>query len=209
MIKMESIKTITNFSELKEFLKDEKNLEKDKVYFDFFFKNKTFKFEGQKIIYPELSDLKKQISDDQNTYNSLKENIAYWKKEKEKLTATKLSKYINKKYWKHQIKKLTDKQYKQDLLDTKLTDDVILDPEYDKLFQTFYSNPDYRKKLKETVNTSIVYRNTQIGKYSQNKRDLKKNIAEQRILQLQNELKDLEFRMTVNNKIMKFIQKYS
>lgn len=209
MIKMESIKTITNFSELKEFLKDEKNLEKDKVYFDFFLKNKTFKFEGQKIIYPELSDLKKQISDDQNTYNSLKENIAYWKKEKEKLTATKLSKYINKKYWKHQIKKLTDKQYKQDLLDTKLTDDVILDPEYDKLFQTFYSNPDYRKKLKETVNTSIVYRNTQIGKYSQNKRDLKKNIAEQRILQLQNELKDLEFRMNVNNKIMKFIQKYS
>lgn len=206
---MESIKTITNFSELKEFLKDEKNLEKDKVYFDFFLKNKTFKFEGQKIIYPELSDLKKQISDDQNTYNSLKENIAYWKKEKEKLTATKLSKYINKKYWKHQIKKLTDKQYKQDLLDTKLTDDVILDPEYDKLFQTFYSNPDYRKKLKETVNTSIVYRNTQIGKYSQNKRDLKKNIAEQRILQLQNELKDLEFRMNVNNKIMKFIQKYS
>jgi hypothetical protein len=117
--------------------------------------------------------------------------------------------FLKKNYWRHKIKEITNKEYKQDVLDSRLTDKVLLDPEYSNLFETFLVNPDYRKKLKETINTSIVYKNNSIGGYSEKKKEFKIKTSEMKIDQLRKQLKESQFKKEMYDKIIEILKKYS
>ncbi|MDD3178334.1 MAG: hypothetical protein PHR26_02335 [Candidatus ainarchaeum sp.] len=202
--------TINKTKDLEEFLKKKINSE-NKKYIDLFFKKKTMQIKNNKIIYPEIKELKEETEYINKKIKELKKNIHYWQKEKN--NAHKYHKIIplymllNKKFWKHKIKSLVDKEYKKDLQESKLEDIVLMDPQYKNLFNTFLIDPDYRQKLKETINNSIVYKNSQIGDYSKKKQEFKEKNAEHKIAQLKIKLEEQIIKKKINSKIIEIIKK--
>jgi len=187
--------------------------EDDKKYLTYYFKTKVLQVENKKIVYPKLTEIKKKQNELNDNLSELKKEELYWKKTKNNAENYYKNIAVNmvfkKKYWQHKIKKLIDKDYKKDVIDSKLTDQILMDPEYQHLFNTFLIDPDYRHKLKETVNNSIVYKDTNIGEYSKKKQDFKKDTAKSKIEQIAKKVKEIEFNIKVYNKISEIIKKYS
>ncbi len=183
-------KTINNYEGfLKEF-----GLEKngDMPYMELFFKKKFMVTENKKIIYPKVSDIEEKIEVLEKQIANLKEQIRFW--EKEKTTAEKYykkvnaTKYFKKKFWKHKLKQIVNPEYKEDVLNAKLTDEVLMDPAYETLLDTFLVDYDYRKKLSDTVNKSIIYKENRIGDYNKKRQILKTENAKKKIEQLNKQL---------------------
>lgn len=196
-------------------LKNKFNLEINKneqKYLDYFFSKKSIQFKNNKIIYPKLENINQEINELTEKISKLKENEKYWNKKKKDsenyLSKIHLKMIFNKNYWKHKIKIITNPEYKQDVIDTNLKDDVLMDPEYKHMFNSFLVDPDYRKKLKETINNSIIYKNTKIGDYSAKKQKFKQEAAKKRIEQHRAQINKLEFKLKTNKQILKIIKKY-
>ncbi len=205
-------KTISNTQELIKIL-DLKLTEKEEKQIDFFFKKKVMHVINNKITYPKMDDIRKKENESIKQINDVKKQFNYWKKTKLKVERDRLmfpvNIYFKKDFWRHKIKKMTNKEYKQDIIDTKLTDKILLDPEYKNLFETFLVNPDYRKKLKETINNSIVYKHSQIGEYSERKKVFKIKTSNMKMEQLTKQLNELEIKKEIYSKIIEIIKKNS
>ena len=202
--------TINKTKDLEEFSKTTFS-DNNKLYIDNFFKKKTMQIKDGKIIYPKIKELKEENNTFTKRIKELKKNISYW--EKERINAHKYHKLIpvhmilKKQFWKHKIKSVVDKNYKKDVIDTKLDDKILMDPQYKNLLNTFLVDPEYRQKLKDTVNNSIVYKNSQIGDYSKKKQEFKEKSAEHKITQLKQKLRDYEIKHKINQKIIEIIKK--
>ena len=190
-----------------------KILEEDKEYLSVFLKKKSFHIVNKKITYPKIEDIKYIIQKLEAKIKELKSTSYFW--EKEKNTAEKyhnvlpINMIFKKNYWRHNIKKILNKKYKQDIIDAKLTDKVLLDPEYKNLFETFLVDPDYRRKLKDTINTSIIYKNTTIGDYSIKKQEFKKTSAEFKVKQVEDQIKEVRYKLKVYKIVYDYLKKYS
>ena len=187
--------------------------ESNKIHLNNFLKKKTIRINNNKIIFPKYEDVKYNLEKQIIDAKELKHNLSFWKNEKavaeryHKLLP--LTMILKKNYWRHSIKKITDKQYKKDIEETKLTTKILLDPEYRNLFETFIIDPDYRKKLKETVNTSIIYKNNKIGDYSIKKQEFKQSNAKIKIKTITEQINDLDNKIQENKVILECLKKYS
>lgn len=188
-------KRITNTNDLIEFLNINLN-EEEKELVNKFFKKKILHIRKNKIIYPKIQDIKKKKIEIEKKIKDLEKSIKFWDKNINKIERHNvlfpITMYLKKNFWRHKIKELTNKEYKKDVIETKLTDKILLDPEQNKLFETFLVNPDYRKKLKETVNTSIVYRHNNIGQHSDKKRKFRHKTYQLKIDNLNKQLIELK-----------------
>ncbi len=186
--------------------------ETDKEYLNAFLKKKSFHIVNRKIIYPKIEDVKYIVEKLSSEVRELKSTSDFWKKEKN--TAEKyhrllpINMVLKKNYWRHNVKKLINKKYKQDIIDAKLNDRILLDPEYKNLFETFLVDPDYRKKLKDTVNNSIIYKNNKIGDYSIRKQEFKKTSAELKVKQVEEQIKDATHRLKIYEKVYEYLKRY-
>lgn len=205
-------KTITNTTELSKALENPFS-KKEEELIDLFFKKKVMHVVDKKIIYPKLEDIKKKIKEYDAEIETINSEHNFWRKNKNKVVREKnfhpIAIYFKKNFWRHKIKEITNKEYKQDVKDAKLNDRILLDPEYHNLFETFLVNPDYRKKLKETINNSIVYKYNQIGDYSAKKKDFKIKASTMKIEQIKTKILEIEHKKEVFVKIYEIIKKYS
>jgi len=205
-------KTITDGKDLIIAL-DLKISDKEEEQINTFLKNKVMHVRDKKITYPKYEDVKKKEIELERQINQIEKELNYWKNSKSKVQRNQrmmpINMYFKKNFWRHKIKELTNKEYKQDVIDSKLTDKVLLDPEYKTLFETFLVNPDYREKLKETINNSIVYKHSQIGEYSERKKVFKIKTADLKIEQLKKNLIELNIKKDVFSKIIEIIKKHN
>jgi len=184
----------------------------DKEYLNAFLKKKSIHIVDKKIIYPKIDDVKYIIEKLSAELKELKSNNDFWKKEKN--TAERYHKLLpinmvfKRNYWRHNVKKLINKKYKQDIVDAKLNDKILLDPEYKNLFETFLVDPDYRRKLKDTINNSIIYKNNNIGNYSIRKQEFKKTSAELKIKQVEEQIKDTSYKLVIYEKVLEYLKRY-
>jgi hypothetical protein len=203
-------KTITNTKELIDAFNLKVN-EEDVKKIDLFFKKKVMHIENNKIVYPKLEVILRKEKELSENIKDIEKEIAFWKKNRNKMKINKklspITMYFKKNFWRHKIKELTNKEYKQDVIDTKLTDKILLDPEYKKLFETFIINPDYRQKLKETINNSIVYKHNGIGLYGDRKKEFRINTSQLRIKQLNKQIKEIKIKKEVFSKIYEIMKK--
>lgn len=205
-------KTIANTNDLIKNLNLEVSDEYKKAL-DVFFKKKVMHITDNKITYPKIQDLKKHQEKITTEISNLEGNLSFWKKNKSKIEMDKklipITMYFKKNFWRHKIKEFTNKDYKQDVKDTRLSDRVLLDPEYKNLFETFLKNPDYRKKLKETVSTSIVYKQNGIGVYSEKKKNFKIKNSEMKIKEIEKKIENERIKHKIISKIIEIIKNNS
>jgi hypothetical protein len=203
-------KTINNLEKLEKTLNI--NVNKDnKKYFEDFFKNRFLNIsEDNKIMYPNKIYFKNKNKELKKKLDELNKFKKFWLKKnkdaKNYYRNIENTKYFKKNYWKHKIKKLTNENYAQDIKNTKLTEKTLMDPEYKNLLNTFLLDPDYRKKLTDTVNNSIIYKKQKIGDISKKKQEFKIELSNNNIKKLNKEIEDIKFKIKTNKIILKTIK---
>jgi len=201
-------KTINNYETFIQELKLEKN--KDKPYLDAYFKKKFIILENKRIIHPNIRDIDKKITELQDTKEKLKKLKRYWEKEKDKAQNyyrdIKLKKYFKGKFWKHKLKQALNPEYREDVINCKLTDEVIMDPEYGTLADTFLVDYDYRKKLADTVTKSLIYKDSVIGDYNKKRQQFKKENASTKVDQITEKISQTNLEILAYQTVIKYIK---
>lgn len=201
-------KTINNYETFIQELKLEKS--NDKPYLDAYFKKKFIILEKKRIIHPNIRDLEKKITELQETKDKLNALRRFWKKEKDKAQNyyrdIKLTKYFKSKFWKHKLKQALNPEYREDVINCKLTDEVMMDPEYETLADTFLVDYDYRKKLSDTVTRSLIYKDNVIGDYNKKRQQFKKENANTKIEQITEKLDQTKLEILAHQTVIKYIK---
>jgi hypothetical protein len=204
---MPNSKTINNVTKLeKEINKIIK--EEDKKYLEEYFKTRFIRVEDKKITYPEKKEVLIKNKEHNNKLNNYKKEIKFWEKEKKDADnyykIASLKKHFKKTYWAHKIKMMSDPEYKEDIEKSRLTEETLMDPKYEHLLQTFLTDSDYRKKLGDTVNNSIVYKNLNVGDANKKKINFKIETAIKKIEQLKKNIEDVKKKKKINNILLKY-----
>ena len=201
-------KTINNYETFLQELKLEKK--DDKAYMDIFFKRKFIILENKHIIHPRIGDLNTKIEELRNKITKLKKLKKFWESQRDNAknyyAKIKLTKYFKTKYWQHKLKQAINPEYKEDVISTKLTDEVLMDPEYKTLFETFLVDYDYRKKLSDTVNKSIIYRDNNIGDHNKKKQIFKTENAQNKIEKIIEQINQYNTEIIANKIVIKYIK---
>ena len=201
-------KTINNYETFLQELKLEKK--DDKAYMDIFFKRKFIILENKHIIHPRIGDLTTKIEELRDKITKLKKLKKFWESQrnnaKNYYAKIKLTKYFKTKYWQHKLKQAINPEYKEDVISTKLTDEVLMDPEYKTLFETFLVDYDYRKKLSDTVNKSIIYRDNNIGDHNKKKQIFKTENAQNKIEKITEQINQYNTEIIANKIVIKYIK---
>lgn len=201
-------KTINNYETFLQELKLEKK--DDKAYMDIFFKRKFIILENKHIIHPRIGDLNTKIEELRDKITKLKKLKKFWESQRDNAknyyARIKLTKYFKTKYWQHKLKQAINQEYKDDVISTKLTDEVLMDPEYKTLFETFLVDYDYRKKLSDTVNKSIIYRDNNIGDHNKKKQIFKTENAQNKIEKIIEQINQYNAEIIANKIVIKYIK---
>jgi len=201
-------KTINKYETFLQELKLEKK--DDKAYMDIFFKRKFIILENKHIIHPRIGDLTTKIEELRDKITKLKKLKKFWESQRDNAknyyAKIKLTKYFKTKYWQHKLKQAINPEYKEDVISTKLTDDVLMDPEYKTLFETFLVDYDYRKKLSDTVNKSIIYRDNNIGDHNKKKQIFKTENAQNKIDKIAEQINQYNTEIIANKIVIKYIK---
>lgn len=200
-------KTINEISKLKEEI-NKSITEEDQKYFEEFFKTRFVRVENKKIIYPEKKDISNKNKELYKRLLEYKKEIKFWFKEKKDADnyykMVSLKKHFKKIYWVHKIKIMTDPEYKEDVEKARLSEETLMDPKYEQLLETFLIDSDYRKKLGDTVNTSVVYKNLNVGDANKKKINFKKETAIKKIELINKNIEDVKRKIKINNVILKY-----
>jgi predicted metal-dependent phosphoesterase TrpH len=161
-----------------------------------------------KIVYPSKDIIKKELHSIMEDYNSTLDKIQSWEKVEKDANSfienNKIKKFINKTFWLHKFKSISDKTYKDDFKKINIPIEYIGDESINKVVETFIKDLDYRKKLIETIETSIVYKNKGIGEKIIKKIALQKEISKNKLEILYKRKTKLEDRILFYKLILKW-----
>lgn len=201
-------KTINNYETFIQEFRLEKS--DDKPYLELFFKKKFVIVQDKKIIHPKIYNLDKKIKELEEHITNLKKNKGFWLTEKKHAENyyknIKNTMFFKKKYWQHKLKQMVNAEYKEDIKNTKLTDEILMDPNNETLLNTFLVDYDYRKKLVDTVNKSIIYKDNNIGDHTKKKQILKSETANTKIEKLNEQIAGLETEIKSNKTLIRYIK---
>lgn len=137
------------------------------------------------ITYPSKDIIKKELSNLIPELNSVEDKIKQWEKihyDAENFAkVNKVKKFFISTYWKHKLKEITDKEYKENFAKIKLPIDFVVDKDLNKVINTFIESKDYRSRLIDAVDNSIVYRNRSLGEKVVKKATLQKEISKTKL----------------------------
>lgn len=161
------------------------------------------------ITYPSKDIIKKELSRLIPELNSTEDKINQWEKlhnDAENFAKrNKIKKLLVPTFWKHKLKEITDKNYKEDYAKIKLPIDFVVDKDLNKVINTFIESKDYRSRLIDAVDNSIVYKNRSLGEKVVKKAELQKEISKTKLDVLYNRKDKLEQEIC----LQKVLQKWS
>lgn len=162
------------------------------------------------ITYPSKDIIAKELEELMPDRSKTIEKIEQWNKVKkdseEFIQNNKKRKYFNKLFWKHKLKETFDKDYKTDFKKIKIPIEYIGEESMNKVINAFVNDKEYRQKLIETIESSIVYQNKGIGERVGKKLSLQKEISKNKLDVLQTRKNKLDDRIRFYKLIIKWIK---
>ena len=163
-----------------------------------------------KLLYPSSRRIEQQLKEVQGLKAIFSKKHRDWKTNEAsakmyflKHEVLKLSEPI---YWKHLGKILFDRDYKEDAKAVKLPANLVSDKRWKPMIKTFVNDTEYRKKLVETVQHSMVYeKNKEVAAYAKELQEFRHGISTKKIDQIQEKINSLENEI----KTLQIISKWS
>ncbi|MCD6434080.1 MAG: hypothetical protein J7L14_00530 [Candidatus Diapherotrites archaeon] len=105
-------------------------------------------------------------------------------------------------YWKHLAKFLLDPEYRKLAKTVNLPSHLIADKRWHSMIRSFVENPDYRKKLAETIEQSIVYKkDKRIGKFADVIVEFRKDSSTKKLAEVQMQIEELRKELEILNEL--------
>lgn len=160
------------------------------------------------IIYPSKDIIKKELSRLTPELSSVEDKIRQWEKiykDAENFAkVNKIKKFFVASFWKHTFKEMTDKEYKEDFAKIRLPIDFVVDKDLSKVINTFMKDKDYRSRLIDAVDNSIVYKNRSLGERVVKRANLQKEISKTKLDVLYYRKDKLEQEICLNKTLQKW-----
>jgi len=148
-----------------------------------------------KLAYPDIKIIDKKLKELKTKKDIYSKKLNDWNKKHKSATnyhsIHQIKKLKEPLYWKHNVKLLTDKDYKKDFESVNLPVHLVGDDKWKPMIKMFINDLDYRKQLSLTVRESIVYRNDKkVARYAD-------ELNEFRIEASDKQIKDIEKKIYV------------
>lgn len=146
-----------------------------------------------KLIYPSKQRVLFQINELEEHKRLFESKLNDWKKKhseaKNYKTINSIKKFSEPVYWKHLMKKMTDKEYSSSVDRVKLPVDLVSDKKYKPMIETFLNDEEYRRHLTEAFENSVVYKkDKELAKHATNLQEFRKDVSETKISELSKKL---------------------
>lgn len=161
-----------------------------------------------KVIYPSPDRISQQLHEQQELKKQLLQKKKSWSNShaaaKRHEITLQFKKVADPLYWQHQVKKLTDADYRNDVERTKIPMRLVSDNRYRPMVEMFINNIDYRKQLAETVETSVVYRHSKIAQYAETRSGFRQEVSKNQVDDLTQKLKEVEEDVVMYQEMLKW-----
>jgi hypothetical protein len=164
-----------------------------------------------KLAYPNQKIIQKKLSEIKIKKDIYSKKLADWNKKYSQAfnyhSIHQLKKIKEPLFWKHRLKLLTDKDYKQDFESVNLPVHLVGDEKWKPMIKMFITDLDYRKQLSLTIKESIVYKNDKkVAKYADEIKDFRLQASDKQIKDIEKKLEvilDYEFAL---NEFLKWVK---
>lgn len=162
-----------------------------------------------KLLYPNKSRLKQQITSMQEIKKLYTERLTSWKKKFSQAKSYHLVHNVKKLkeplYWKHMAKYFSNKDYRADVDSVKLPAHLVSDRRWKPMVEMFVNDLDYRKQLTETVEKSVVYKDNRIvAKFANDLRGFRMEQSNRQIAELEKKISEIDTDIAAMQEITKW-----
>jgi hypothetical protein len=150
-----------------------------------------------KLTYPSCFVLEKKLSELKNKKSLFKKNLGSWEKKYSDAENYHKNNQIKKLkeplFWKHQMKMLTDADYRNDVAQVKLPVHLVSDNKWKPMVKMFVTDLEYRKQLAETVRESIIYKkDKKVAKYADELKDFRMKTSDKQVKDLEKKIEKID-----------------
>ena len=148
------------------------------------------RIEGGRVVYPTKKRIREKIREKKELLRKIEEELRPKKLKKK-------SKYLSPVYWRHRIRLALDGNYREAVKKAGLKEDLLETEEGERIVKAFMENPEYRERVIQTVEESVVYKNREFGesirrKYGEKKASLREKVLMEKRERISQEISVLE-----------------
>jgi hypothetical protein len=168
------------------------------------------KGEWPRLLYPTVDKLNSEIKSTELELSRIERQLKQIRSKLNDLNETlpkKLKVLFSPLYWKHRMKLLTDKEYKEVYDLVKPPMHLIHDPEWKKRMDIFLKSDDYRMRLKEARLSEIGKRRDVMEKEVERRAEFSRSVVEHLLDKLETKRKALNDKLFALKELKKWAEK--
>ena len=199
-------KTIGSFEEVK---KDFPNLSENRaIAVETYLKGGIIKVQGTRLVYPTSQRLEKQIHEKKGRINTLSNQLKDWNSREKSMKTDKVSDSVKRVfsplYWEHQMKLMTDKEYKDVYELVKPPMHLINHKKWHKRLAIFIKDEEYRLRLKEARLSQIGKKREKMTEEVKARMAFNQQLAAMNKEKLERQKHDLEMQVRAMREVMRW-----
>lgn len=199
-------KTIGSFEEFK---RDFPYLSETRIgAMETYLKGGVIKIQGDRLVYPTSQRLERQIHDRQERIRALNGRLKNWGHRKKDLKTDKVTdsikRVVSPLYWEHQMKLLTDKEYKEVYELVKPPMHLINRKKWHKRLAIFVKNEEYRLRLKEARLSQIGKKREKMTEEVQQRMEFNRQLAAMNMEKIEKQKSALMSQVTAMREVMRW-----
>ncbi|MBN2067492.1 MAG: hypothetical protein JW744_03420 [Candidatus Diapherotrites archaeon] len=165
--------------------------------------------EWPRLLYPTRAHLKKKVEELDFLKAQYATRLSDWKKKfneaKSYHTVQNIKKLKEPLFWQHMAKCAVDKDYRADSDKVKLPVSLVADRRWKPMIKVFLNDLDYRKQLVQTVEESIVYKESKkVAQYADLLQNFRMEQSNRKIDELERKIADLDADITAMHELSKW-----
>ncbi len=148
------------------------------------------RIEGDRVVYPTKKRVREKIREKKEILRKIEEELRPRKLRKK-------NKYLPPVYWRHRIRMALDGSYREAVRKAGIKEDLLETEEGERIVRAFMENPEYRERVIQTVEESVVYKNREFGesirrKYGEKRVSLREKVLMEKRERISREIGILE-----------------
>jgi HEPN domain-containing protein len=173
-----------------------------------YLKGGVIKVQGTRLVYPTTKKLDKQIQDKTQRIDALGEQLKGWGAREREMKTDKLSDSVKRVatpvFWEHQVKLMTDKDYKEVYELVKPPMHLINQKKWNKRLSIFVKNGEYRLRLKEARLSQIGKKRDKMDKEVETRMNFNRQLAAINKDKLEKQKSELETQVSAMREVMRW-----
>ncbi|MCD4740663.1 hypothetical protein K8R43_05770 [archaeon] len=173
-----------------------------------YLKTGIVKVQGKRLVYPTTQRLEKQIGEKRKRIDYLDEQIKEWGHRQKNMDTDKVSdsmkRALSPLYWEHQLKLMTDGEYREVYELVKPPMHLINHKKWNKRLSIFVKSEEYRLRLKESRLSSIGKKREKMSEEVQQRMEFNRQLAAMNKEKIEKQKKELEFQVRAMREVMRW-----